>query len=190
MHIWNKNPPATSEGNSGEGRKSKQKKKRDIKKFVAGHDGWYLLFSGPFRRTSWYPPPCMPLRSPTQVSSNRRSPDLMAANISLRAKWLGSTSIWLNHIADSKSTRSYYRTPGYPPPWCGFFLLGIIKSALSDLISTTTLYEVAGPYVYPIKSCRGFQVNWVLLRMQALDLDRQWMFVDANTRAFFTIREQ
>lgn len=72
-----------------------------------------------------------------------------------------------------------------------FILLAIIKSVLSrpdghKPISTT---EVSGLYVYPINSCRGFQINRVLLHMQGLDLDRLWMIVDARTQKFLSIRE-
>ena len=43
--------------------------------------------------------------------------------------------------------------------------------------------------VYPIKSCRGFPLTKTTLRMNGLDLDRQWMFVNANTLEFLTIRQ-
>ncbi len=43
--------------------------------------------------------------------------------------------------------------------------------------------------IYPIKSCRGFEVTRTTLRKRGLDLDRQWMFVDASTRKFLTIRD-
>ncbi|KAF9888072.1 hypothetical protein FE257_009337 [Aspergillus nanangensis] len=49
--------------------------------------------------------------------------------------------------------------------------------------------EVVALRVYPIKSCRGFQVSHTKLRMQGLDLDRRWMLVDANTNEFITIRQ-
>jgi uncharacterized protein len=49
--------------------------------------------------------------------------------------------------------------------------------------------EVVALYVFPVKSCRGFQVSRTLLRMNGLDLDRRWMFVDAHTHRFLTIRE-
>ncbi|KAF1825710.1 MOSC-domain-containing protein [Dissoconium aciculare CBS 342.82] len=48
--------------------------------------------------------------------------------------------------------------------------------------------EVVALYVYPIKSCRGFQVNSTRLRKSGLTLDRNWMFIDAKTRNFLTIR--
>lgn len=43
--------------------------------------------------------------------------------------------------------------------------------------------------VYPIKSCRGVSVRETVLLQHGLDLDRQWMFVDATTRDFLTIRQ-
>lgn len=53
----------------------------------------------------------------------------------------------------------------------------------------TNVTEVTALRVYPIKSCRGFQVSRTTLRLQGLDLDRRWMFVDARTREFLTIRQ-
>jgi uncharacterized protein YcbX len=43
--------------------------------------------------------------------------------------------------------------------------------------------------VYPIKSCRGFKVDKTKLLKTGLDLDRQWMFVDAVSMDFLTIRQ-
>lgn len=43
--------------------------------------------------------------------------------------------------------------------------------------------------VYPIKSCRGFKVKRAKLLKTGLDLDRQWMFVDAGSMDFLTIRQ-
>ncbi|KAK1146403.1 hypothetical protein N8T08_003190 [Aspergillus melleus] len=49
--------------------------------------------------------------------------------------------------------------------------------------------EVVSLRVYPIKSCRGLELPKTKLRMHGLDLDRRWMFVDANTKEFLTIRQ-
>ncbi|KAI2790299.1 hypothetical protein POX_d05808 [Penicillium oxalicum] len=49
--------------------------------------------------------------------------------------------------------------------------------------------EVVSLRVYPIKSCRGFEVQSTTLREQGLDLDRRWMLVDASTHEFLTIRQ-
>lgn len=49
--------------------------------------------------------------------------------------------------------------------------------------------EVVSLRIYPIKSCRGFEVSTTTLRKQGLDLDRRWMFVDAETNEFLTIRQ-
>ena len=68
------------------------------------------------------------------------------------------------------------------------FAVGVAKSAFYRVIGRKSI-EVSGLYVYPIKSCRGFQVNRTLLRMQGLDLDRRWMFVNPETGNFLTIRE-
>ena len=49
--------------------------------------------------------------------------------------------------------------------------------------------EIVELRVYPIKSCRGFTVEHSTVTMQGLDLDRRWMFVDAETMSFITIRD-
>jgi uncharacterized protein YcbX len=43
--------------------------------------------------------------------------------------------------------------------------------------------------MYPIKSCRGFEVQSTTLKEHGLDLDRRWMLVDASTHEFLTIRQ-
>ncbi|KAF7130982.1 hypothetical protein CNMCM5793_003917 [Aspergillus hiratsukae] len=52
-----------------------------------------------------------------------------------------------------------------------------------------TTSEIVSLRIYPIKSCRGFEVTKAKLLLQGLDLDRQWMFVDAKTHEFLTIRQ-
>ncbi|KAL2870993.1 MOSC domain-containing protein [Aspergillus lucknowensis] len=49
--------------------------------------------------------------------------------------------------------------------------------------------EILSLRVYPIKSCRGFEVPSSKLRTTGLDLDRRWMLVDATTHVFLTIRQ-
>ncbi|KAL3460235.1 MOSC N-terminal beta barrel domain-containing protein [Aspergillus heterothallicus] len=49
--------------------------------------------------------------------------------------------------------------------------------------------EIVSLRVYPIKSCRGFEITHSKLRMTGLDLDRRWMIVDAETHTFLTIRQ-
>jgi uncharacterized protein YcbX len=43
--------------------------------------------------------------------------------------------------------------------------------------------------IYPIKSCRGIVVKQAKLLKTGLDLDRTWMFVDAEKLEFLTIRQ-
>ena len=43
--------------------------------------------------------------------------------------------------------------------------------------------------VYPIKSCRGICVSSIPLTKQGLEFDRLWMFADATTKKFITIRD-
>jgi hypothetical protein len=47
--------------------------------------------------------------------------------------------------------------------------------------SPSTTSEVVDLRIYPIKSCRGISVNKSYLTKRGLDLDRRWMFVDAET---------
>lgn len=49
--------------------------------------------------------------------------------------------------------------------------------------------EIVSLRMYPIKSCRGFEVQSTILKEHGLDLDRRWMLVDASTRQFLTIRQ-
>lgn len=48
--------------------------------------------------------------------------------------------------------------------------------------------EIVSLRIYPIKSCRGIEIQNTRLYKTGLDLDRHWMFVDAKTREFLTIR--
>lgn len=50
------------------------------------------------------------------------------------------------------------------------------------------LSEVVSLRIYPIKSCRGIEITDTRLKKTGLDLDRNWMFIDAKTREFLTIR--
>jgi len=49
--------------------------------------------------------------------------------------------------------------------------------------------EIISLRMYPIKSCRGFEVHQTTLKEHGLDLDRRWMLVDASTNEFLTIRQ-
>lgn len=49
--------------------------------------------------------------------------------------------------------------------------------------------EIVSLRMYPIKSCRGIEVQGTTLKEQGLELDRRWMLVDASTREFLTIRQ-
>ncbi|KAI1008398.1 hypothetical protein LB504_001547 [Fusarium proliferatum] len=48
--------------------------------------------------------------------------------------------------------------------------------------------EIVRLRVYPVKSCRGFDVSSAQLLRTGLDLDRNWMFVTADEHEFITIR--
>lgn len=49
--------------------------------------------------------------------------------------------------------------------------------------------EIISLRMYPIKSCRGFEVNQTILKSHGLDLDRRWMLIDTSANTFLTIRQ-
>ncbi|KAL4867305.1 hypothetical protein BDV12DRAFT_122872 [Aspergillus spectabilis] len=55
--------------------------------------------------------------------------------------------------------------------------------------STQTPSEIVSLRVYPIKSCRGFEIPRTKQCLSGLDLDRRWMVVDEKTHVFLTIRQ-
>ena len=65
-------------------------------------------------------------------------------------------------------------------------LKGLNPFASSAPAQTTEITELR---IYPIKSCRGFTVSKSFLTKEGLDFDRRWMFADANTYEFITIRD-
>lgn len=48
--------------------------------------------------------------------------------------------------------------------------------------------EVVSLRIYPVKSCRGLEINSTTLRKSGLLLDRNWMIVGKEDRKFLTIR--
>jgi len=52
---------------------------------------------------------------------------------------------------------------------------------LNPFASPSAVSEVTELRVYPIKSCRGISIKKSYLTKRGLDLDRMWMFVDAET---------
>jgi hypothetical protein len=48
--------------------------------------------------------------------------------------------------------------------------------------------EVVNLRIYPIKSCRGIEINSTRLRKTGLTLDRNWMFIQKSDHVFMTIR--
>ncbi|GKT48732.1 mitochondrial amidoxime-reducing component 1 [Colletotrichum spaethianum] len=77
-----------------------------------------------------------------------------------------------------------------------FHLLPLLGKSLSRRTSTASpplpplpaSDEIVALRVYPVKSCRGFEVKSTQLLRTGLDLDRSWMFIAAETREFITIR--
>ncbi|OQE20577.1 hypothetical protein PENSTE_c013G04802 [Penicillium steckii] len=71
------------------------------------------------------------------------------------------------------------------------------KLSLNELLPQLHLWnhrpkqssEIISLRMYPIKSCRGFEVQSTTLKEHGLDLDRRWMLVDASTNEFLTIRQ-
>ncbi|KAF7586789.1 hypothetical protein BBP40_008335 [Aspergillus hancockii] len=62
------------------------------------------------------------------------------------------------------------------------------SSSSKPLPSTPPADKIIGLRVYPIKSCRGFDIKSAYLFRTGLDLDRNWMFISTETREFLTIR--
>jgi uncharacterized protein YcbX len=52
---------------------------------------------------------------------------------------------------------------------------------LNPFASPSVVSEVIELCIYPIKSCRGISIKKSYLTKRGLDLDRKWMFVDAET---------
>lgn len=79
---------------------------------------------------------------------------------------MGVVSLWFyaNYVFDEDAARA--------------------KTARKPAVST----EIVSLRIYPIKSCRGIEVQSIRLHKTGLDLDRNWMFVDAKSRQFLTIR--
>ncbi|KJY01768.1 hypothetical protein TI39_contig279g00075 [Zymoseptoria brevis] len=48
--------------------------------------------------------------------------------------------------------------------------------------------EIISMRIYPIKSCRGIEIDSTRLRKTGLTLDRNWMFIGLSDRTFLTIR--
>ncbi|KAF2397548.1 MOSC-domain-containing protein [Trichodelitschia bisporula] len=74
-------------------------------------------------------------------------------------------------------------------------LLFFFESRITHQIASTSDIPKPPPTkvkqlrVYPIKSCRGIVVQKAKVFKTGLDLDRNWMFVDATTWKFLTIRQ-
>ncbi|CZR68824.1 probable MOSC domain-containing protein 2, mitochondrial precursor [Phialocephala subalpina] len=60
---------------------------------------------------------------------------------------------------------------------------------LNPFSGPSAVSEVTELRIYPIKSCRGISIKKSYLTRRGLDLDRRWMFVDAETLKFVTIRD-
>jgi uncharacterized protein YcbX len=52
---------------------------------------------------------------------------------------------------------------------------------LNPFSGPSTVSEITDLRIYPIKSCRGISIKKSFLTKRGLDLDRRWMFVDAET---------
>lgn len=63
---------------------------------------------------------------------------------------------------------------------------GVVSKPGSPPIPPPT--EIVSLRIYPIKSCRGFEIESTRLRKTGLLLDRNWMFISKADRKFMTIR--
>lgn len=57
------------------------------------------------------------------------------------------------------------------------------------LFQKRKVYDITDLRIYPVKSCRGISLRKTRIQMHGLALDRQWMFVDAESHKFVTIRQ-
>ncbi|WZH48109.1 MOSC domain-containing protein [Fusarium acuminatum] len=62
------------------------------------------------------------------------------------------------------------------------------SSSVVKSLPLPAIDEIVRLRVYPVKSCRGFDVKSSQLLRTGLDLDRNWMFVTAEKNEFITIR--
>lgn len=63
---------------------------------------------------------------------------------------------------------------------------GVVSKPGSPPIPPPT--EIVSLRIYPIKSCRGIEIDSTRLRKTGLLLDRNWMFISKSDRKFMTIR--
>ncbi|KXJ88108.1 hypothetical protein Micbo1qcDRAFT_18690 [Microdochium bolleyi] len=68
----------------------------------------------------------------------------------------------------------------------GFFFYN--SDYAPDAASAQPSDDIIALRIYPIKSCRGIQVQSAKLLRTGLDLDRNWMLISAEKREFLTIR--
>ncbi|RJE24656.1 MOSC domain protein [Aspergillus sclerotialis] len=80
----------------------------------------------------------------------------------------------------------------FPAALAIVFLLRFLRQSDSQSAATSPSLspenEIVSLRVYPVKSCRGFEVKSAQVLRTGLDLDRNWMFLSAETREFLTIR--
>ena len=80
------------------------------------------------------------------------------------------------------------------------FLVGVVplliytlernrRNGSNSALALPPATEIVALYTYPIKSCRGIKLKAGKLFKTGLELDRQWMFVDAEKHEFLTIRQ-
>jgi len=67
--------------------------------------------------------------------------------------------------------------------------MGLLQNLNLLSRSPVATTEISQLRIYPIKSCRGISLHTAALTPTGLDLDRRWMFVDAQTNRFVTIRD-
>ncbi|KAL4877543.1 hypothetical protein BJY04DRAFT_209825 [Aspergillus karnatakaensis] len=63
------------------------------------------------------------------------------------------------------------------------------QSKLNSRPSSQPASQIVSLRVYPIKSCRGFEIKETRQCLSGLDMDRRWMVVDSKTKVFLTIRQ-
>lgn len=95
-----------------------------------------------------------------------------------------SPHLILSFIFRSPSIRvilSYSKLITFPREAPALRLRIVLFMMFTGLTTPDDVNEIVDLWIYPIKSCRGISLKKALVTKQGLELDRRWMFVDAES---------
>ena len=78
-------------------------------------------------------------------------------------------------------TLSYSKFVTFPREAPTLRLSIVLFMMFTGLTTPDDVNEIVDLWIYPIKSCRGISLKKALVTKQGLELDRRWMFVDAES---------